>query len=235
MDNVRVPLGRVRIRIEKEGYVTLEDTTSDAGGSIHCLLAERTARLKDPGRTSVDEIIQNGNRTSYKINAGLDQGVMAGDKGAIYGPKGGGPGEGTQVVARFLIKELQRDRSLIETRNQKGDIRLGHIVKFDERMTTVPVTIMTVPDRASLFVDGVRMGLSGKPVNLSPGKHKLKLIKPGYQDLETTIEVGADGHVPLIKMTPKSPARDNLDSDQQEDAGLLALRSQATSRFPRNS
>ena len=221
LDNVRVPLSRVRIRIEKAGYVTLEDTTSDVGGSIHCLLAEKSARLKDPYRASVDEIIQNGNRTSYKINAGLDHGVMAGDNGAIYDQQGGGPGEGVRVVARFLVKELQRDRSWIETRNQKGDIRLGHLVKFDERMTAVPVTIMTVPDRASLFIDGVRLGLSGKPVNLSPGRHTLRLVKPGYQDFETTIEVGADGQVPLIKMTPKSPTRGTLDitSEPAESTG----------------
>jgi serine/threonine protein kinase len=211
LDNVRVPLSQVRIRIEKEGYVTLEDTMSDVGGSIHCLLAEKSARLKDPNRASVDEIIQNGTRTSYKINAGLDNGVKAGDQGAIYDQKGGGPGEGVQVVARFLVKELQRDRSLIETRNQKGDIRLGHLVKFDERMTAIPVTINTVPDRASLFVDKVQMGLSGNPVNLSPGRHTLRLVKPGYQDFETTIEVGADGQVPLIKMTLKSPTRGILD------------------------
>ena len=208
LDNVRVPLGRVRIRIEKEGYVTLEDTTSDVGGSIHCLLAEKSARSKDPNRASVDEIIHNGTRISYKINAGLDHGVMAGDQGAIYDQKGGGPGEGFQVIARFLVKELQRDRSMIETRNPKGDIRLGNLVKFDERMTAVPVTIITVPDRASLFIDGAQLGLSGNPVNLSPGRHTLRLVKPSYKDLETTIEVGADGQVPLIKefrLTPKSP------------------------------
>jgi hypothetical protein len=72
LDNVRVPLSQVRIRIEKEGYVTLEDTTSDVGGSIHCLLAEKSSGVADPKRASVDEIIQNGTRTSYKINAGLD-------------------------------------------------------------------------------------------------------------------------------------------------------------------
>ncbi|MCX6569136.1 MAG: serine/threonine protein kinase [Candidatus Aminicenantes bacterium] len=211
LENVRVPLSQVRFRIEKEGYVTLEDTTSDIGGSINCLLGEKNARLKEPKRWLVDEIIRNGNRISYKINAGLDHGVLAGDEGAIYGRSGGGPGEGVQVVVRFLVKELQRDRSLIETHNQKGDIQLGDLVKFDERMTTVPVTIITVPARASLFIDGVRMGLSGNPVNLSPGRHTLRLVKPGYQDFETTIEVGAGSHVPLIKMIPKSPTKGNLD------------------------
>jgi hypothetical protein len=219
LDNVRVPLGPIRIRIEKEGYVTLEDTTSDVGGSIHCLLAEKSARPNDPDRASVDEIIQNGTSTSYKINAGLDQGVMAGDQGTIYDLKGGRPGEGAQVVARFLVKELQRDRALIETRNQNGDIRLGHLVKFDERMTAVPVTIITVPDRASLFVDGVQLGLSGNPVNLSPGRHTLRLVKPGYRDLETTVEVGGDGQVPIrieYRLTPKSPDPDTLDYLDEE-------------------
>jgi serine/threonine protein kinase len=207
MENVRVPLSQIRFRIEKDGFVTLEDTTSDVGGSINCLLREKNARLTEPKRGLVEEIIQNGNRISYKINAGLDQGVLAGDEGAIYGQSGGGTGARVQVVSRFLVKELQRDRSLVETRNQKGDIRLGDLVKFDERMTTVAVTIMTVPDRASLFIDGVLMGLSGNPVNLSPGRHALRLVKPGYQDFETTIEVGAGSQVPPIKMIPKYPAR----------------------------
>jgi hypothetical protein len=159
----------------------------------------------------VDEIIKSGTRTAYKINAGLDNGVTAGDQGAIYDQEGGGPGGGTQVIASFLVKEIQPDRSLIEPRDQKGEIRLGQVVKFDEKMTAVPVIIVTDPDRASLFVDGVQMGLSGNPVNLSPGKHTLRLVKPGYRDFETTIEVGADGQVPLIKMTLKSPTRGTLD------------------------
>jgi len=211
LDNVRVPLSQVSIRIEKEGYVTLEDTMSDVGGSIDCLLAEKSARLADPKRASVDEIVKSGTRTAYKINAGLDHGVTAGDQGAIYDQEGGGPGGGTQVIASFLVKEIQPDRSLIEPRDQKGEIRLGQVVKFDEKMTAVPVIIVTDPDRASLFVDGVQMGLSGNPVNLSPGKHTLRLVKPGYRDFETTIEVGADGQVPLIKMTLKSPTRGTLD------------------------
>jgi len=57
-----------------------------------------------------------------------------------------------------------------------------------------------------VFIDGVRMGLSGSPINLSPGRHALRLVKPGYRDLETTIEVGTASPVPLIKMTQKSPA-----------------------------
>jgi len=199
LDNVRVPLSQVRIRIEKQGYVTLEDTTSDVGGSIDCLLAEKSARLTDPKRALVDEIIHTGTRTSYKINAGVNHGIKAGDQGAIYDQKGGGAGQAGQAVARFRVKELQRDRSLIETRNQKGDIRLGHLIEFDERMTAVPVTIITVPDRASLLVDGDHKGLSGNPVYLSPGRYALELVKPGYQVIRTTIEVGQD---PLIKKYP---------------------------------
>ena len=213
LDNVRVPLGQVLIRIEKEGYITLEDTASHAGGSIHFLLGEKSARLADPERALVDEIIQNGARTSYKINAGINHGIKAGDQGAIYEQKDGGPGVGASVIARFLVKDLQRDRALIETRNQKGDIRLGHFAKFDERTTAVAVTIITVPDRASLLVDGDHMGLSGNPVNLSPGRHTLRLIKPGYQDYMDTIEIGSDSLGPVKKeyrLTPQSPSQGSL-------------------------
>lgn len=152
LDNVRAPLSQVSIRIEKEGYDTLEDTTSDIGESIHVLLVEKGVRIMDPKRTLVDEIIQNGTRKSYKINAGVNNGVKAEDQGAIVAQKGVGPRPGGAIIARFRVKELLRDRSSIEMYMQKGDIQLGDLVKFDERMTAVPMINSQVPDRKSYIL-----------------------------------------------------------------------------------
>jgi serine/threonine protein kinase len=202
--DVRIPLGKVRFRIEKEGYITLEDTISGAGGSIDCLLVAKGLDPRDTSRATVDEIIITGDRRSYKIDAGLERGIKTGDRGVIYGRQNQGPGLAAAIVASFRVSESQRGRSSIEIHDQQGDIGLGLTVRFEGALTGVPVTIISAPEEASLLVDGINKGLTGTPVFLSPGSHKLTLVKPGYESIDSTIEVGREPVVRRFSMVPRA-------------------------------
>lgn len=192
LDRVRVPLSQVRIRIEKEGFDPVEDTVSYHGGSVHYLLAEKGEGAKS-GPPRVDQVIQNETRRSYKISAGSDQAVRAGDQGSIFTREGNGAAERERVVARFSVKAPSRGRSLIEAFDQKEDIQPGYLIKFDEKVMAVPVTFITEPSRANILVDEIPMGISDDTFNLSPGTHTVKIRKPGYQDLTATLVVESGG------------------------------------------
>lgn len=196
LDEARIPLGHVRIRVELTGHETVEDATPALGGTLHFLLAPHGSRKPDQKIAWIDEIARTGPRESHKVNVGLSQGVKIGDQGTILSARGSAQPRKDLVIARFLVVELSRDRASIDIFAQKDVIRLGDIVRFDAITTTVPVVIETEPARAGLFIDGVAIGLSGDSVMLAPGEHILKLVKPGYQEHTTTIDVRPDNTTP---------------------------------------
>ena len=54
------------------------------------------------------------------------------------------------------------------------------------------LSVMTSPQGAQVFVDGELKGITPTTIpGLSPGKHAVLLVAPGYLDLNTTITVGA--------------------------------------------
>jgi hypothetical protein len=79
--------------------------------------------------------------------------------------------------------------------------------------TSVPVTFVTEPSRATVFVDEVEMGLSNDTFQLSPGRHAVRIRKPGYQDLIASLEAESDGTGRLrkeFKLVPQAPALGTL-------------------------
>ena len=53
---------------------------------------------------------------------------------------------------------------------------------------TLPVTFLVQPQDAQIEVDGVA-AQHGKPIDLSPGRHQLKIYKEGYRPIEKEIQV----------------------------------------------
>lgn len=53
---------------------------------------------------------------------------------------------------------------------------------------TLPVTFLVQPQDAQIEVDGVA-AQHGKPIDLSPGRHQLKIYKEGYRPIEEEIQV----------------------------------------------
>ncbi len=53
---------------------------------------------------------------------------------------------------------------------------------------TLPVTFLVQPQDAQIEVDGVQ-AKHGQPIDLSPGRHQLKIYKQGYRPIEKEIQV----------------------------------------------
>src|SRR5215472_7800608 len=63
------------------------------------------------------------------------------------------------------------------------------------------------PGRAGVFVDGKYVGPAanfrvGRKYGLSPGEHKIKLVEPRYEDVETTVTLTA-GKTTVLSQTMK--------------------------------
>lgn len=58
-------------------------------------------------------------------------------------------------------------------------------------------SITSTPDGADIFVDSVGRGKTPAFVKLSPGKHSVQLVSPGYKDWLTEIAIGAGSVVNL--------------------------------------
>jgi len=74
---------------------------------------------------------------------------------------------------------------------------------------SVPVTFVTAPSRATIYVDDVEMGISNDTFSLSPGPHAVTVRKPGYQDLTAPFvaEPGETGRIRLeYRLVPRSPS-----------------------------
>jgi hypothetical protein len=66
------------------------------------------------------------------------------------------------------------------------------------------------PGRAGVFVDGKYLGPAanfgmGRKYSLPAGDHKIKLVEPRYEDLETTVKVEAGKTVELKQTMKKLP------------------------------
>jgi tRNA A-37 threonylcarbamoyl transferase component Bud32 len=233
LSDIRVPLSRIRLKVEREGFAPLEDTLSDPGSSVHCLLTEKSAEATSaPAR--IDEVVQNGDRFSYKINVGSDNAVKSGDQGLVSTGEGGA---GERVVARCTVKELAPRRSLIETFDQKEEPRLGYLVHLEKKATAVPGTLVarlddpggdrkdfkrvpqsptmgtlvitSEPSEANVFLDGSSKAAGKTPLTreLRPGKVRMKIDKVGYRSQIDEVDLRAGESSSLFYLlTPQDGA-----------------------------
>jgi predicted Ser/Thr protein kinase len=78
---------------------------------------------------------------------------------------------------------------------------------------SVPVTFVTEPSRATIYVDEIEMGISGDMFHLTPGPHTVRIRKTGYQDLTTDLVAEAgltDGIRREFKLVPEAPTPGTL-------------------------
>ncbi len=59
--------------------------------------------------------------------------------------------------------------------------------------------LSVIPDDASVYVDGRFYGTArdARRVGVSPGKHKIEVVRPGYRTFEKDVDVAADGSASL--------------------------------------
>jgi tRNA A-37 threonylcarbamoyl transferase component Bud32 len=89
----------------------------------------------------------------------------------------------------------------------------NEIVNEIEKVKGIPVTFITVPSRATVFVDEIEMGISDDTFLLSPGGHAVRISKPGYQDLLATLAAEPGGPDRLrreYKLVPQPPTLGTL-------------------------
>jgi tRNA A-37 threonylcarbamoyl transferase component Bud32 len=82
-----------------------------------------------------------------------------------------------------------------------------------EKVKGVPVTFITVPSRATVFVDEIEMGISDDTFLLSPGGHAVRISKSGYQDFLETFAAepgGPDRFRREYKLVPQPPTLGTL-------------------------
>jgi PEGA domain len=81
---------------------------------------------------------------------------------------------------------------------QTIDVKLEKDTRVELPKITAEIKLDVKPNRAAVFVDGVYIGHVaefgglGKALLVAPGKHKVLMSLPGYQNFETDIELVAN-------------------------------------------
>jgi uncharacterized membrane protein len=91
------------------------------------------------------------------------------------------------------------------------DVRMEKDPRSEYPTNSAQVKIEIEPDRAAVFVDDVFVGHAhefggvGRAMLISPGKHRVKIALPGYQDFQTEINLRENQKYTIkTKLTPGS-------------------------------
>lgn len=131
------------------------------------------------------------------------------------------------VVAKFEIVRVGREVS--EARlTQKGEelVQPGYLVHFDQPLIAPPkpgrLTVQSIPDRASIFIEGVFKGRTPRTLSLDPGIYTLRVTAPGHRDETIRVEVKPNEssiRVSQLQALPPPEYELSLDSNPQ-NAGV---------------
>jgi PEGA domain len=121
------------------------------------------------------------------------------------------PGEHQISVRQAGFQSV--DETISVQPNQVQTLRVSLAKDPRARYPTVSgeVKLFVDPNRAAVFVDNQFAGHArefsggGRAMLLSPGKHNIKIILPGYQSFTTEIEVRANQRYDIKTQLPKGP------------------------------
>jgi hypothetical protein len=108
------------------------------------------------------------------------------------------PGAHEIVVRQAGYKDFATTADVGAGRKTVVAVRMEADPRAKYPKQTAQVKISVRPDRAAVFVDGQFVGHvdefngPGQGVLLSPGKHRLKITLPGYQDFDTEVSLLAN-------------------------------------------
>jgi hypothetical protein len=108
------------------------------------------------------------------------------------------PGAHEIVVRQAGYKDFTATADVGAGRKTVVAVRMEPDPRAKYPKETAQVKISVRPDRAAVFVDGQFVGHvdefngPGQGVLLSPGKHRLKITLPGYQDFDTEVSLVAN-------------------------------------------
>jgi hypothetical protein len=108
------------------------------------------------------------------------------------------PGAHEIVVRQAGYKDFTTTADVGAGRKTVVSVRMEADPRAKYPKQTAQVKISVRPDRAAVFVDGQFVGHvdefngPGQAILLSPGKHRLKVMLPGYQDFDTEVNLVAN-------------------------------------------
>ncbi len=83
--------------------------------------------------------------------------------------------------------------------NQVATVRGGQTTIINANLQSIvqngTITILTSPADATVFVDNVRIGNGLQTVPVTPGQHTVRVTANGYQDFNTTVNVGSGANI----------------------------------------
>lgn len=124
------------------------------------------------------------------------------------------------AVVLLVVASGLAFRSLLRKSRERGPV--SPVVKIDVPVKTEPapppiemvkVTLVTTPSGAAVDVDGVARGTADGILELVPGTHTIRIDKPGYREIKSTLVVESGGTGTLRKefsLVPLPPARGTL-------------------------
>jgi PEGA domain len=120
------------------------------------------------------------------------------------------PGEHTISVQQAGYRSVERKINVQPDQVQTLRVLMSKDPTAQFPKVTGEVKLSIDPDRAAVFVDDQfaghahEFGGAGRAMLLSPGKHHIKIILPGYQSFNTEIDVRANQKYDIKTQLPKS-------------------------------
>jgi hypothetical protein len=108
------------------------------------------------------------------------------------------PGEHEVSVRQAGYKEFQEKVVLEPGQQQSLTVALQKDPHAQYSSVTAEIKISVQPDRAAVFLDDAYAGHAhefggvGRAMLVSPGKHHIKIILPGYQDFDAEVNLVAN-------------------------------------------
>jgi hypothetical protein len=108
------------------------------------------------------------------------------------------PGEHDITVRQGGYLDFVQKVSVRAGQKQSIDVKMEKDTRVELPKITSEIKLDVKPNRAAVFVDGVfvghvaEFGGIGKALLVAPGKHKVLMSLPGYQNFETDIELVAN-------------------------------------------
>jgi PEGA domain-containing protein len=108
------------------------------------------------------------------------------------------PGEHEITVRQGGYLDFTQKVTVRAGETQTLEVRMAKDTRVQFPTITAQIKLEVNPNRAAVFVDGVFVGHIaeftgvGRALLVAPGKRKIRIALPGYQDFETDIDLVAD-------------------------------------------
>ncbi|RPJ11062.1 MAG: PEGA domain-containing protein [Deltaproteobacteria bacterium] len=125
-----------------------------------------------------------------ELDIGADKGIKVGDVGRVYYTVRIEGKDRPIHTARFKVTHISQRSCMAQIEDKTGDVRIGLLAEILPGPSELEIS--SVPSGATVYVNGKPVGTTpyeGK--NVSPGSHKVRMEKEGYEPWEKQVAVEA--------------------------------------------